>query len=525
MLGTRLLVIVSDCVQADALADLVLDAVSHAARPFSLRLALPLGTESILEELPREAIGGVTLQGTLRFYPHMEGLAGVLPLLTDETHFLFLKGLHAFSEKWDQGLLRRWQRLPSPQAVLTAWVSAANGDLPPQAYLPAMGTVEEDAVEIVAGLPLVCASTVVKTMVINPGLLFGSTDFLRQAHIREDLLSIAAFVADYSVYAIDRPLLWPFYQPPKRYLRKPMADELPGHFLARFEQFAGLSFTKRLVGIRSNLGLFAQEEGYPQRMPTPLMLAQQAKAMLARTAHGMPMITSAFVDLPDSTKPTLLYMLRFAYLRALGRLPLLLYAGGSQARSLKLHFPNTVTYPDSALLPRSLMEEGMRPMEHFARSKFSLLQRSMRTYPGFSHYAWVDMDVLDHPICPTALPDFSALMDGTVHVAMVEGVPDGSFMVVPHQHIRLLVREAEALSQVDAAIKRSFSEAAMLGRLMEKFPDLFTLHPMPRKHLLFVSCLDPLLLSEEYKALLDHLSPPIAGEAAFHGDIQGGEPS
>lgn len=524
MLGTRLLVVISDCARVDVLADLVLDAVSRGARPFALRFALPLGTEAILEELPREAIGGVTLQGTLLFYPQEMGLAGVLPLLTDETHFLFIKGPHAFSEKWDQGLFRRFQRLPSPQAVLTAWVSAGDGDLPPQAYLPALGVAREDAVEIVAGLPLVCAASPVKTMVVNPGLVFGSTDFLRRAHVEEDLLSIAAFVAEFSVYAVESPLLWPVSQSRKRFLEKPAGDVLPGHFLARFEQFAGLSFEKRLVGIRSSLGLFSLEEGYPQRMPTPLMLAQQAKAILARAAHGMPMVTSAFVDLPDATKPTLLYMLRFAYLRALGRIPLLLYAGGSQARSLKLRFPNTVAYPDTALLPRSLMAEGMRPMEHFARSKLALLQRSMRTYAGFSHYAWVDMDILDHPVCPAALPDFSVLMDGTVHLALVEGRPDASFLMVPYQHMKLLVREAEALSQVDAAIKRSFSEAAMLRRLVEKFPDLFTLHPMPRRQLLFVTCLDPSLLSEEYKALLRDLPPPISGDALVHGDTQGGKP-
>lgn len=515
MLGIRLLVIVSECVQVDALTNMVLDAVAHGARPFTLRFALPLGTEAVLEELPQEATGGVRLQDTLLFYPQELGLAGVLPLLRDETHFLFLKGPHAFAEKWDQGLEKRWRKLPVARGLLTGVVGAQEGKLPPQAYLPALGKVKKDAVEIVPGLPLVCAASTVKTMVVNPGMVFGGIQFLRYADTREELLSLSAFVAEFVVHALESPLLWPLYPPPKRFLRKPTPDVLPAHLLARFEQFAGLSFEKRMVGVRSGLGLFSLADGYPQRMPLALMIGQRTKALLSRGGSGMPMVVSAFTDLPDATKPVLRYMLRFSYLRALGRLPLLLYAGGSQARSLKLHFPNAVTYPDSALLPRSLLGEGMRPMEYFSRNKFLLLSRAQRSYPGFSHYAWVDMDILDHPVCSTALPDFSALMDERIHLAIVEGKPDGSCMITPRQHLKLLVREVQALSQVDAAIKRSFSEAAMLRRLMEKFPDLFTLHPMPRRHLLFMTCLDPLLLSEEYKAELAHLPSPIPGEAAY----------
>ncbi len=515
MLGIRLLVIVSECAQADVLADMVLDAVAHGARPFSLRFALPLGTEAVLQELPQEPTGGVRFQDTLLFYPQELGLAGVLPLLTDETHFLFLKGPHAFGERWDQGLEKRWRKLPAPLGLLTGFVGAPQGNQPPQAYLPAFGRITEQSVEIVAGTPLVCASATVKTMVVNPGLVFGGIRFLHQADTREEWLSIAAFVAEFAVYAVETPLLWPLGPSPKPYLRKPTPDDLPGHFLARFEQFAGLSFGKGLVGVRSSLGLFSQEERYPQKMPGALMIAQQARVILARGAPPMPMLTSAFVDLPDAFRPTLWYMIRFAYLRALGRLPLLLYTAGSQARSLKMRFPNAVSYPDSAVLPKSLLAEDMRPMEHFARSKFLLLHRAMRSYPGFSHYAWVDADILDHPVCPGALPDFSHLMDGRIHLAMAEGQPDGSFMVVPRQHLKLLVREVQALSQVDAAIRRSFSEAAMLRRLVEKFPDLFTLHPMPRRHLLLASCLDPLLLSREYRAELAGAPPPVPGETAF----------
>ncbi len=522
MLGIRLLLVFSKCPQPDELVDTVLDAVAHAARPFCLRFALPLGMEYLRQALPQEAVGGVSLQETLLFYPEDQGLAGVLPLLTDETHFLALKGPHAFLEKWDQGLLSRLDKLPGQNVILTGHINAQEEGLPPQAYLPAFAEVfKENAVRIARGLPLVCAVAPVKTMVVEPGLIFGEVSFLRQAETQEELLSIAAFVAEYAVYALEKPLLQPLRRGGKRWLLMPSKDMLPTHYLARFEQFAGLSFEKRKVGVRSSLGLFATEDSYAQKASPSFLLAQQTKAILSRGRRLSLMLVTAFVDLPDASKPTLLYMLRFAFLRGLAQLPLLLYAGGNQERSLKLRFPNTLSYPDNSLLPRALLAEGMPPMQHFLRNKLPLLQRSMHAYLGFTHYAWVDFDILEHPICPQAMPDFTSLMDETVHLALVRGRPDSSFLLVPRQHLKLLTREVQALSQVDMAIKRNLSEEAMMIRLVEKFPDLFTLHPMPCRQLLFVMGFDPQLLSQEYRAVLADLPPPVKGRQ-WLGNREGG---
>ncbi len=518
MLGVRLLVVLSQCGGMEELADTVLGAVAAAARPFSLRFALPRGMEEILDQLPREAVGGVTLQNTLVFYEEEQGLAGVLPLLTDETHFLSLKGPYAFQEKWDQELLGRLQRLPERKGLLTATLSGQEEALPPQAYLPAFGQVfREDGIRLARGLPLVCAEAPVKTLVVDPGLVAGLVDFLHQAELLEAWLSIAAFVAGFPVYALEQVVLWPIRKPPGRWLQRPGPDSLPKHFWARFEQFAGISLEQRLVGVRSSLGLFSNEGSYAQRMPMPKKLALQAKAILARVSRPTPLVVTAFVDLPDALKPTALYVLRFGFLRALTHLPLLLYVGGGQERSLRMHFPNAVSYPDNALLPKALLAQGMTPSQHMKRNKWLLLQRAMRTYLGFSHYAWLNFDALRHPICPQTRPDFSALMDGTVHLAVVEGELDGSFLVVPQGLLKLFSREVQGLTQMDAAAKRSFSEGSLLRRLVEKFPDLFTLHPMPRKGLLFMTGFEPWLLCEETRALLAQGEPPIRPQGAKQG--------
>lgn len=514
MLGTRILVIFSEFSDADSLVDTLLSALSRAMRPFGMRFALPKALEVTFDQLPSDVLGRVAAQESILFYDEAAGPQGVLPYFSDETHFLLIKGVHRFAEKWDQGLLSRHRKVSRVNpAILTSMASEEEEGLRTQAFLPALAEeFAQDAVKLAKGLPLVCGASPVRTLIVNPALVFGKTDFLRQAETKDTLLSIAAFVAGYHVYALETPLIWPLTRPRTYWLEKPSPDTLPRTNLTRFEQSAGFSFEKHRVGVRTTLGLFSTEDGYPQKMSVKLEVKARARAMLARATHPMPMFVTAFYELPEALKPTLSYLIRFSYLKGLDKLPLLLYAGGRQERILRANFPNTFSYPDNALLPKSLLLEGMTATQHFKRNKILLLQRSMNTYPGFSHYSWVDFDIMGHPIPAQAMPNFSMLMDETVHLATVNGEPDGSLIMVPRQHMKLLAREVNALSQVDAAIHRSFSETAMLLRLIEKFPDLFTLHPMPEKHLLFWTGFDPQLLSEQTNALLLALPPAVRGE-------------
>lgn len=73
---------------------------------------------------------------------------------------------------------------------------------------------EDNAVQIVRGLPLVCAASPVRTLTADPALLFGPVDFLRKAEPALATLSIAAYVAGFSVYALPDAPLWPLAEPP-----------------------------------------------------------------------------------------------------------------------------------------------------------------------------------------------------------------------------------------------------------------------------------------------------------------------
>ena len=146
--------------------------------------------------------------GDVKLYDEAAGLAGLAALATDETHFLCLRGAHGFADQWDATLLARFAKIPKQRAVMTA--ALAGGEDGAQAYLPAIRCFTDDQTATIdAGLPLVCAIAPVKTLLIHPAFLMGRFAFLQNADATESSLSIAAFAADYAVYALDRAPLWP----------------------------------------------------------------------------------------------------------------------------------------------------------------------------------------------------------------------------------------------------------------------------------------------------------------------------
>lgn len=239
-------------------------------------------------------------------------------------------------------------------------------------------------------------------------------------------------------------------------------------------------------------------------------MSQKAKgfAMKLRDEIDLPLITTAFIDLPNPQKPIPVYVLRFGFMKNIARLPLLLYAAGGQARYLRSIFPNTASYPIQSILPRNYLLSGMSTEEHMRRSKFHLMMNGAKKHREFSHVAWANIDLITDPICPDALPDFTHLMDDRVHMAMVSGKPDTSFIVMPTTLVQKLASLAEGITLEDSEHRRGLQEDLLFRRLVDTFPELFSLHEMPKKHLLIYTAFAPQLLSQRYQAILEDISQP-----------------
>lgn len=503
----RLLVVLWELPDARAAADTLRRALEQAGSPGSLRFALPRRLERAFREC--WAQGAAPESADVRFYGDRSGLSGVAALLTDETHFLALTGPYDFEAKWDQTLLNRFSRIPERDALMTGRIGEATGECAPQPYLPALARdFQGDEVLLKRGLPLVCSAAPVKTLVADPALLFGKANCLSKMDMRRDTLSIAAYAGGIPLYALDRAALWPTAPLPEIRLRRPTGDALPATVLARFEQLAGFRYEQRKAGVRTTWGLFTPEDTYRQQLPGRLAVAQRAKALLRRPPKkNMPLLATAFIDLPSPRRPIPVYMIRFGFLKALESLSLYLYTGGAQERLLRAGFPNAHSYPDNNLLPKSLMDKGMPREQWMRRCKFQLLKKTADQHPDFTHVAWVNLDVLKHPVCPQALPDFSEMMDDRVHLATVDGVPDLSFFVVPIRALGFLCRETRDLSLLDVQAGKDYDEEGLLTRLYGMRPSLFAFHPMPKKHLLFLTAFDPSLLDERAKKLLGEREP------------------
>ncbi len=543
------LVILSFPIDAKSAEETIRCAKEKAARPSLMRFAIPQTLEGSVDAGDSE----------LCYYTGHEPLSGAAAVITDEKFFVLLSGEHRFDERWDARLASAFRSLGQKRSLLTGSITPGSyappaspdaptqrveklrpgnlaafkqalpeirrrskqqmeqvSDHPPEVCLPAIKESPSDNEALIGnGLPLVCSSAAVPSLLIDPAFVFAPVQFLWDNTLDLCTLSLAAFITGWRVFVLNEPVFWPAAKLPRRVLRRPPPSTMPGTTLNRFEQLLGFQTGQEMVSAKAALGLFGAEDLYPQQMPHALAISQKALSVKLRLidTHA-PLMVSAFIDLPFPRFPLPFYLLRFGFLRRIQSLPLLLFTGGSQERALRMSFTHTQSYPDHDVLSRTLLSQGMTPKQHFARSKPFLLKRAARLHSEFTHIAWLDMDILPHPICSNALIDFTPIMDERIHLATVHGVPDLSFILVPVHMCEALAREAKSLTLLDAELKRDFSEEIMWERLFLKRPEWFTIHPMPRRRLLFLSVFDPRFFSQTIRPLLKNLPEPFHGTAA-----------
>jgi hypothetical protein len=213
-------------------------------------------------------------------------------------------------------------------------------------------------------------------------------------------------------------------------------------------------------------------EGFRQilrrRRETPI-----ARVMLATAMDAFPM------DIPEGA-----YLSQFANLAELRRLSLCCYCPQELVKRLQKILPNTY---DARWERRNPQEEP----ETFIRQKPLFIAHAARQFPAHTHYGWIDMDYLKHPLYPRAVFLWEELTDNRIHLAQVDGQPDTSLMVVPKGRIGWLLDVSTALAP---ASEGETGDTGLFRRLTATYPEQFALHAMPQKQALLSLC-QPLLMN------------------------------
>lgn len=503
MLEWRILIAAMELRSPEESAHIIKSAIQNAAKPTRLLFSLPMACQPQDAQDELTALIDTLPRGDVRFFGEGEGVKAAVTPRSGATHVLLLRGAYQFDKGWDRVLIDRWERCQSPSAVLTGAISPLSDPYKPQCFLPALtGEFFGEGAILGLGVALVCSQAPVRTLLVNPNLIFARHAFFLNIPQETSTLSFACFAANVRVFALDRAVLYPLQAPRERRICRPPVRYLPGGSLDRFEKRVGFDPDTRTVGQKARWGYFDTDTAYPQALSPAATLKETALRPLKQHKMRRLLMVSALVELPEPERQPLHYLTRFDYLRAIAGLSLIIYASGRFERSLRARFPSTLSYPERGLLPYDTRLAPMPPRAYFQRGKLPLLKRTLDVYSGYTHAVWVNADLLGHPICPQAGCDLRHLMDDKVHMATVDGCPDCSMLVVPAGHIKLLAREAVAINQLDVEMKLELSELSLINRLIAKFPDLFTLHPMSKRGMLLLTGFDSETLTRKEQALL-----------------------
>lgn len=422
------------------------------------------------------------------YFDNRRGIASIVRQEITSNYFLLFMGCGTFLQGWDALLLMEFQENHSEKLLLTASVWSGSEEKA-EVCLPALKSpFDENGITIGRGLPLVCAKFPVSTLLADPALLFGKANFLKKVCPAITSLSYLAYQAGYDIRLMTRPYFRPTSVLPVRKLKRPVPTVLGGTTFDRFEKSCGIHWNEKSISYKALFGMNELQPIYAQQ----LSLRQQFSLRMEARKNKSIAVTG-FIDFPKARQNSMNYCLFFNFLSRLKNLPLLVFTGGSTEKLVRTLHPNNQNFRERDCHKY----DGMSIEEHFRYSKIMMLKRVAECTPTAKYLYWVDFDILPHPMPELAVPNEEALTDGRIHLATVDGEPDTSFIYLPADRIRLIWQETISIVETDDIFHRGFSEINLWKRIISRHRDVFTLHPMPRRQLLFLSCFDPNLLSKQ----------------------------
>ncbi len=458
--------------------DAVRDAVKKAAGPG--RLAFGVCPKENTDPSPFFQAAG---PASLRLMTG-EGLAPkdawqtVYSLYGGQDYALQITAEAVFMPDWDQRLLASLHQTDAQRPLLTSVLSPDG--IPRAAAV--RGFKPGGELQMAPGMKALHALRPPRTFFLSPDLIFGAGEWMRIAWENgwdgtgTLSLTLHAYAGGFTAFVPRVPSV----------CRSSSAvfpeESLPAgdwtEILPEFEQAAGVFFDKREADARAYLGIYTPDGRYPVQLPLADGLRQflrrrretgAARVMLATALgrHAPPMPLDAHLKL-------------FENIAEPKRLSICCYCPLEYVKRLQRLLPNTYGLQAG--------EEGMPAYDSedaFFKSKPYFIAQAAYQFPAHTHYGWIDMDYVKHPVHPSAVFVWDALADDRIHLAQVDGEMDTGLVVVPRGKMEWLLQTASVLSP-DPAL--GAGDAGLFKCLADTYPEAFTLHPMEKKHMLLSLC-------------------------------------
>lgn len=441
---------------------------------------------SLQEEPDAAAHAAMHALGSVQFLcPGGTSWTDVEMLWQGEGYVLIGSPAMTFTKNWDMQLLRilrQCRRDSLFSAVLTGYLPRRQDPVDAVCPVAAEGFDSQGRLCFHRGTPLRYASVPQRSAFIHQDFCFAPSAFFREMLREEGPLFLAAFRRKWDVYTLHRPLihlagdvpLLPCEVPPH------LADsQAPG--VSRFEMRFGMRLAERKLTAMARQGVFTADLTFPVHIPWTIRAQEALRDVMIRKGKASPLCVTAYVTLPQpgANLPEQ-YLCWFSYLSRLKNLSLLCYGDGDSARKIMPMHPNVLEYKRRHGLPVDREIPPDEGLNFLKLSKPFILARSREKFLNHSHYVWMDFGCLRYPAYERSVIDWSQVCREKIVLATVDGVPDGSMLVVPDSMLLTLCREIAALCAAEMNTRGHLPQETELWlMLIREHPDWFETIDMP----------------------------------------------
>lgn len=456
-----------------------------AAHPKALTFGLTLMEEPTAADMQAMLdLGGVQF-----LCPAYDGWPGIESLWQGETHILMGHPGMRFTRRWDALLLRdlrACQAGRTRRAVLTGYLPRAQDPVDAVSPVAAERIDESGYLHFQRGTPLRYARAAEPAAFIHPDFCFAPADFYREPPLgTQEPWFLRASRCQWNVFTAHRPRIRLEWDDPMLPcdVRELIANPAWKEHVRPFEQRFGIRFGKRTLSPMAKLGIFRDTLTFPMRVPVRTR-AQELMRGLSHHGGCTPLCVTAYLTLPTPTEnlpeESMSWFRRLIVLRELA---LLCYADGESVRRIAPIHPNVLEYKPRYGLPSDIAVDPADALNYVKLSKPFLLAVTREKFLTHSHYVWIDFGCLRYPVYEHAYLDWESICTDRIVLAVVDGLPDASMIVVPERLLKPLCKEfADRVAREQTRLPR---ETALWTRLIHDKPEWFDLRILPGHRELF----------------------------------------